>query len=62
MNQDIPSGVTNSTIVLVQVGSHPDRQHILDMGEDRRFSLLNVALMGHVRFGNACVVMQCVGL
>ena len=43
--------MTKCTIVLVQVGSHPDRQCTLVMGEDRRFLLLNLALMGHVRTG-----------
>lgn len=59
INQDIPSGVTKCTIVLVQVGSHPDRSCILDMGEDGRFSLLNLALMGHVRTGHLYLVTQC---
>lgn len=37
LNQDIPPVLTDFAIVLVQVGSHPDRQCILDMWEDRRF-------------------------
>ena len=53
--------MTKRTIVLVQVGSHPDRQCTLDMVEDRRCSVLNPALMGHVRTDCLYVVTQCIG-
>lgn len=57
INQDIPSGVTKCTIVLVQVRSYPDGESILDMGKDTRFFLLNLALMGHVSTG--CYIWLC---
>lgn len=43
--------MTKCTIVLVQVDSHPDRQRMLRLRGQEVYSILNLALMGHVKTG-----------